>query len=99
VRIARRSVRRGGITKPRKENEMKRILVFVGLKVAEISAVVFIPWGIGLWNPLGFDGTLVWAVGLATIVRGLALPAVVLSICYVIIHANWELSKKIMDRK
>ena len=78
---------------------MKRVLVFVGLKVAEISAFVFIPWGIGLWNPLGFRDEYVWLTGLGNICLGFIVPTGVIGIFILIISINWEWSKKIMDRK
>ena len=78
---------------------MKRVLVFVGLKVAEISAVVFIPWGLGLWNPLGLRDDYAWVTGLGYICLGIWLPVIIFLICYGLISVNWEWSKKIMDRK
>ena len=31
---------------------MKRIFMFLGLKIVEISGLVFLPYYIGKWNPL-----------------------------------------------
>jgi len=79
---------------------MKRILVFIGLKIAEISAIVFIPWGLGLWNPIGLpDDAPAWVMGLGTILIGLVVPVLLLCLCYVLISVNWEWAKKILDRK
>ena len=70
---------------------MKRIMIFIGLKIGEILAIVFVPWGIGLWDPLGFGGDVAWVMGASTII----MISLCLFLLYLFILLNWWLSKKL----
>jgi len=73
-----------------------KILIFVGLKVVEISALVFIPYGIGLLvkkTTSFFDDEPTWCIGF---VAGLMAAGVVL-IGVVLFLANWEWAGKLIN--
>ena len=75
---------------------MKKGIIFIGLKVLEISVVVFVPWGLGRF--VQSYGILcdapVWVAGVLTIV----IPLSILSITIGFIAANLELTKYISKR-
>lgn len=71
---------------------MKRIAIFVGLKVLEIGGVVFVPWGVGILGkrlfPEFFRLTPTWLTGLLV----LGFMGVLVSVCVgmcCIVKANW----------
>lgn len=80
---------------------MKRVLVFLGLKIAEISAVVFIPHYLGrafiAVTGLPPDSAPFWIVGWIPI---LTVFLFVLTCAAIpeIISANWRWSKDILER-
>lgn len=85
---------------------MKRVLLFIGLKVAEIVGVVFGPYYIGLfvttkwpefWTnaPVWFAGALLVLVGAGLFVIGVFSCGVI----SVLIEANWEWAGKILEKK
>ena len=81
---------------------MKRILIFLGLKIVEIGGVLFAPFYLGKWNPLDLrinNGTMfdLWFCGIGhLLVIGLLLGCSGLVIGILI--ANWKWSKNILDK-
>ncbi len=78
---------------------MKRILLFIGLKIAEIAGVVFMPYFIGLrvvtkWPGVWTDCP-AWIVGFLTL---FILFVACIGICG-FIEANWNWAGKILKRK
>jgi len=77
---------------------MKQIIVFIGLKTAEIAAVVYFPlWAGKLALFLGFPNRHqepVWLVGLLVIIAVSTLSALVAGL----IAANWQWAEKITNR-
>ena len=78
---------------------MKRILIFIGMKVVEIGALVFVPWGVGklawvLGSPIGNRGldwsgsSGMWLYGLMHLCV-LLLVLMVCAIVGLILRANW----------
>ena len=82
---------------------MKRICVFIGLKIAEISGIIFIPYLIGRlvskwgWyvNFMNCEGEPYWAIGLITIIM-IAFLIVLSILVGIVIHANWKWAKSII---
>lgn len=79
---------------------MKRILAFIGLKVLEISAIIFIPYFIGFgisrleWLYPYIDPTLpLWIIGLFCIAI-MMVAIMVCAGCFLAIQANWNFIKK-----
>ena len=75
---------------------MKRILTFIGLKIAEIAGVVFIPWGLGIYtnkifNYFGLSLPPVWISGLLVVGLGFLL--------FAFITANWGWAKHLTKKK
>jgi len=77
---------------------MKKAIIFVLLKIVEISAVVFIPCWIGLWNPLGVEHCHVWIMGIGNIVLGVFIPLIVLVLVGAFLAFNWDLADKLLGR-
>jgi len=83
---------------------MKKLLVFLGLKVAEISAVVFIPWGLGLLIKYLVPTTVasslppMWILGIMSL---FVIYGIVVSIyfIYIIVLSNWDWADKIINKK
>ena len=87
---------------------MKRIAIFVGLKIAEISAIIFIPYFIGVldkntvrwaffdWKVMSvFD---LWMAGFqyfAALLMGIAA----IGLIYLAVYANWQWAKKLNPTK
>ena len=46
---------------------MKRKSILIGLSAAELLAMIFIPYWVGMWNPFGLLTSAVWITGLITI--------------------------------
>ena len=74
---------------------MKKIVIFVLLKIGEISSVIFIPYLLGLWNPFGLRGNYFWLMGLETLVGGVIVPFFIIAVLVVFCCFNWDLAKKI----
>lgn len=89
---------------------MKRVIVFTLLKIGEISAIVFIPYLVGLFFIMGpfaiftyTDNVFgVWFIGIFTIVVSvIVFGASVVFITDIIpewIQSNWKLSGKIVKK-
>ena len=86
---------------------MKRIIIFIGLKIAELSILVFIPFGLGMvahkynlafseasTNLLG-----IWFTGFANIVFFAIMPLGILIVLGLIISLNWDWAGKLSKRK
>lgn len=71
-----------------------RVLIFLGLKVLEILAIIFVPYGIGRlvrlipWVKECFDDTPYWLIGILIIF----LLGAVGVILFALILKNWELA-------
>lgn len=84
---------------------MKRVLCFIGLKVAEISAVVFIPYFLGMlflkWEwYVGFmelEGAPLWLVGFLSILIGIIAPVTIVVLLVIFIMGNWNLAGKLSE--
>ncbi len=82
---------------------MKRISIFIGLKVAEISAIVFIPYYLGMllskweWFCVKFTLQSYWITGFMGIWALVASLGAVLLIVLLVI-GNWNWAKKIAGR-
>jgi len=88
---------------------MKKVIIFIGLKVAEISAIIFVPYYLGVlvskwtwyYTAMGFCGTPCWIVGIANavflVLMFLACGLIYLGV-YELVTSNWELSEKIANK-
>ena len=74
---------------------MKKIVIFALLKIVEIAFIVFIPYLIGLWNPLGLKNDYFWLIGLETLVLGIIIPLFIIAILAAFCCLNWEIANKI----
>jgi hypothetical protein len=90
---------------------VRRILTFIGLKTAEISAIVFIPWGVGLyihnvayWNRgwlakwvahLKLHTGPVWIDGLGF----LFIHSLMLAILIFAVYLNWLWAKQLTAKE
>ena len=82
-----------------------RILIFTVLKLVEGLAIVFIPYYIGAWNPMGvredflfFHGFDQWLCGLATAIVGIIIVALMIGAGMFLVgavRANWEWAGRI----
>jgi hypothetical protein len=71
---------------------MKKVLLFIGLKVVEVSGFIFIPYYIGSILAEKSDSIIdIWAVGFFTIGAGIA----VLIMLGLLVCGNWALVKRI----
>lgn len=80
---------------------MKAIAIFIFLKIVEISAIVFIPWGLGsLARKYGYGDPdmFVWITGIVVLVA-LAIVFSCIMILIAAIRANWDLAKKLSKSK
>lgn len=74
----------------------RTIIVFIGLKIAEVLTLLFTPYGVGLWNPFYITVSesnvfTIWCTGFLTILlSGFAVAGIV-----VMAIANWNLAKSI----
>ena len=76
-----------------------KTIIFILLKLLEISAVIFVPWGVGhIWKASGIDvwheywGFGVWIIGIFFLVL------IAISLIQDWIHANKRLAEKIAER-
>lgn len=77
---------------------MKTFLVFLGLKIAEIAAIVFVPWGIGaLAKKWGWLMEYVLPEDAPCWVVGIFILAMSSSIFF-FIQANWDWAKSIVRK-
>ncbi len=85
---------------------MNRKLVFIGLKIAEIVAVVFIPYYLGLfartkWPVFWADGPPCWIAGIIIMI-GLLMLFAMGYVCFQgskeLIKANWKWAGKILKK-
>ena len=83
---------------------MKRILVFIGLKVAEIGAIIFVPYWLGKYVCNSFEypqASSYWVEGVFMIFVVLAAILIVgVSVAGIVslIYGNWEWAGKITRR-
>lgn len=88
---------------------MKRASIFIGLKLTEITAVIFIPYLLGqlvekwpwYYNYMEFSTVPYWIAGLITIILvfGVVLGVVLaVWLLALIFRSNWDLSKKIENK-
>ena len=89
---------------------MKRILVFIGLKVAEIGGVVFVPYWVGklviyIYNKVSPDNWIgmrscleVYGTGFFSILIFIGICSMIAVFC-LIIGQNWEWASKITKRR
>ena len=78
-----------------------KIVIFISLKVAEISTLWFIPYYLGKWNPFnlrdGFPAETMlqlWVLGLGTVFFSLVA---VFFLCLAM-HENWKWATKLTKR-
>jgi hypothetical protein len=84
---------------------MKKILVFIGLKIGEIGIIIFLPYFIGLlvirwdWYTEFFftERPAVWIVGLSFLFY-LLFALVFLAMIGLLINTNWKWAKKIANK-
>ena len=76
-----------------------KVLIFVGLKVVEIAALVFVPYWIGnlgrvkkYWRGENNSWGSVWFTGLLTLVIGGAM----IFIGFMLVMANWKWAGKLL---
>ena len=85
--------------------DIKRIIRFIGLKVAETTGVVLIPWGIGKlvslwpWYIDTFYSSVIqlkvyhfWFIGFMAIIQ-LVMVATLLILSIYIVNLNWKWAK------
>jgi len=77
---------------------MKKIVIFVLLKIVEISSIIFIPYLLGLWNPFGLRDDYFWLMGLGTLVVGVIAPLFIIAVLAVFCCFNWNLAKNIVRK-
>ena len=79
---------------------MKRIVIFVALKIAEISAFLFIPYWLGRLGDIWFKPlTMIQYWGRGTFFLCVAFMAVVVfAAIVVLIIANWELANNLKQK-
>jgi hypothetical protein len=85
---------------------MKRIAIFIGLKVLEVGGVVFVLWGLGILGKMllpsffGVGSSTECPVWVAGIVSAGGLFAVVILVCLAcsIVKANWRKAGEIAER-
>lgn len=76
----------------------KKVSVFIGLKIAEISAIVFVPWIAGIaslkWCQFFWEGSIVnpWVAGIITLI----ILIIITGFFSRFITANWKWSQKII---
>lgn len=82
---------------------MKQITIFIGLKIAEISSIVFIPYFIGVldkntvqWTFYDFGNVVfdLWVAGFMYLIS-LVIIACLVVLSYAVIQVNWKWAKKI----
>ena len=82
------------------------IMVFLGLKVVELLAIVFVPYFLGMlvskWTwfclLMEFDKMPYWLIGF------LSIGIIVIFSCFVVVakiflESNWDLAKSIINKK
>lgn len=77
---------------------MRTVLVFILLKIVEILGIFFIPYFIGVWNPLDLVERHPWFVGCVYISFTFMILVVTLISCilaYIFFVENWKLAKDI----
>lgn len=76
-------------------------IVFIILKVLEVSAIVFVPWGIGLVaqsiSPSFFNTHWVWLDGVAVMLMGGVL-AILCFWLFIFVESNIEWAEKIYKK-
>ena len=84
---------------------MKKVIIFIGLKVLEVSAIVFGPYLLGsllvqwpwYYKALQCTGESRWLIGLWFIFMLVAF-IIIIGLLTVAVAANWEWAKKIANR-
>ena len=73
-----------------------KIIIFIGLKIVEILAIVFIPYYVGKFAKLFIneDDTPNWLVGIFVLVCGALLVFVVA----LFVAENWEWAGKLIEK-
>lgn len=71
-------------------------IVFVGLKLAELAVIVFVPWLLGCWLFEKEDGVFAqWGMGLMVMLAAGAVLGLLLILGYALVEANFEWAKSI----
>lgn len=81
---------------------MKTIFVFICLKMVELLAIIFVPWGIGLIvTPLspGFFHFPVWVNGFGAIIIFATVACLGFAAIIVLVLKNWEWAHRITQRR
>ena len=80
---------------------MKRIMIFIGMKLAELAAIVFVPWGVGIlanknaWFVRLFHGSPVYLDGFMILAILAMIIMIAIFAIFIIIPANWEWAKRL----
>ena len=78
---------------------MKKVILFLGLKVAEISAIVFIPYytGVGLVAVgLPKENTPFWLIGFAALMLVSLFTLLVYFVFGAMLKSNWKWAGRIL---
>ena len=54
-------------------------MLLVGMSVAEILGIVFVPYFVGLWNPLKLLTPVVWVAGIITVALAVFMVCVLVA--------------------
>ena len=84
---------------------MKRVIVFIGLKIIEITAVVFTPYCLGMmlskwgwWCEfMLFDDTGYWMIGFVSILE-FGASVVVCALFGLVLYENWKWAGRIINK-
>ena len=85
--------------------EMKKILVFIGLKVTEIAAVIFIPYFVGLVAQATLIGDWLYLLRYSPWVAGITCLSVLFvllggcAILIIIVLGNWKWATKLIQKR
>lgn len=79
---------------------MKKVAIFVGLAIATLSAIVFVPWGVGLLvHKLGIvTNNYVWVEGFKILVF-IGWTIMLSFIGYLMIQVHWKWAKRLAGGK
>lgn len=82
---------------------MKKIIIFIGLKVVEIAGIVFVPYFIGLSGFFGNDSVVgTWFNGIGIMAFGCLIILACFgfyAIARDVVKMNWEWAKKLSGDK
>jgi len=85
---------------------MKKVIIFIGLKIAEIVGIVFVPYWVG-WFIIShrinefsvIDVFLSWVLGICLILLFGGGCVIIYEIVPVIIKKNWQWAKELSGEK